>query len=170
MHIHSQTKQFILATSFFVVSLIGFFLLYSEIQKTEKISSEKLAAWSLEAARREEIKSLDNLMKNIEGEKVLIDGHFAQSSNPVPFLDTLENLASSVGAKNTVSAISVTKDSGSLVVEMNASGNFESFYKFMTLLETSPYGLEFMSVNMNKGDTSGEWTAILKVKLITFVK
>lgn len=174
MNNHSLMKKLIFSTLFFLIAVGSFGLLYFEINHTEGKSDIKLEEWRNEASRREEIKSLNVLMKKIEAEKSLIDSHFAQSTNPVPFLDTLEKLARSVGATNTVSSIELSKDGGSLLVGMSVSGSFEAFYKFLTLLENSPYGLEFISMNLDKeggeGSTSGIWKAALKVKLLTFVK
>lgn len=145
--------------------------LYSTINSKQEISEQKLIEWKMETARRDEIKSLESSMKKIEKEKVLLEAHFVESSNPVPFLDTLEKLARSVNAKNSVSSVDVAKDGKSLVVGMNASGSFESFYKFLTLLENSEYDMEFLSIDMQKDGTSpDEWSAIIKIKLLTFVQ
>lgn len=166
------TKKIIFAAMFLLVAVVCFCILYREIYNTEIESTAKLNEWKIEASRREEIKSLDSMMRKIEKKQALVETHFAESSNPVAFLDAMERLASSVGAKNTVSSIELSKDGNSMVVGMNISGSFESFYKFLTLLENSPYGLEFVSVNLTKdGDGSGgTWSAALKVEVLTFVK
>ena len=113
-------------------------------------------------------------MKKIENEKVMLETHFAYSANPVPFLDTLEKMAQSVGAESAVSAVDVAKDGKSLVVGLNVSGSFESFYKFLTLIENSIYDMEFISVDVSKdGDTesgAGAWSAVVRLKLMTFIK
>lgn len=169
----SQTIQLIMSILFFTVSFSGLIFLYNKIENTEQISNQKLIKWQTEVARRDEIKSLDNLIKKIENEKDLVETHFAESKNPVSFLDAMERLAASVGAKNTVSSIELSGDENSLVVGMDVSGSFESFYKFLMLLENSPYGLEFVSMNLAKDggqSAGGVWSAALKVKLLTFVK
>lgn len=144
---------------------------YSTIKSKQGISEQKFTEWQVEAARRDEIKSLESSMKKIEEDKVILETHFAESSNPVPFLDTLEKLARSVNAENSVSAVDVAKDGKSLVVGMNASGSFESFYKFLTLLENSAYDMEFLSIDMQKdGASENEWSAVIRIKLLTFIQ
>jgi hypothetical protein len=169
----STKTKFILASIYFLVSLFGLVFLYREINNVRQSSDQKLTEWRTEAARRNEIKSLDSLVKKIEDKKAQLGTHFAQSSNPVPFLDTLEKLATSVQAKNTVSSVDVSKDGKFLFVGMNASGSFESFYKFLTLLENSSYNLEFISIDMKQVDENtrrGDWSATIKIKLLTFIK
>ena len=167
----SQTPQIILSFVFFLVSLGGLMFFYSTIKSKQGISEQKFTEWQVEAARRDEIKSLESSMKKIEEDKVILETHFAESSNPVPFLDTLEKLARSVNAENSVSAVDVAKDGKSLVVGMNASGSFESFYKFLTLLENSAYDMEFLSIDMQKdGASENEWSAVIRIKLLTFIQ
>ncbi len=167
----SQTPQIILSFVFFLVSLGGLMFFYSTIKSKQGISEQKFTEWQVEAARRDEIKSLESSIKKIEEEKAMLETHFAESSNPVPFLDTLEKLARSVNAENSVSAVDVAKDGKSLVVGMNASGSFESFYKFLTLLENSAYDMEFLSIDMQKdGASENEWSAVIRIKLLTFIQ
>lgn len=168
------TKKIIFAAMFLLVALVCFWFLYREIYDTELESTTKLNEWKLEASRREEIKSLDSMMRKIAKEQALVGTHFAESTNSVSFFDTVERLATSVGAKNTLASIELSSDKSSMTVGMNVSGSFESFYKFLTLLENSPYVLEFISVNLAKDGggegSAGAWSAALKVKVLTFVK
>jgi hypothetical protein len=179
MNKHSLKTQLIFSAIFFALSFCVLFFVYQQIKNIEHDGDQKLTEWRIESARRDEIKSLDSLMKKIEPQKELLYMHFAESLNPVPFLDTIERLATSVNAKNKVSSVDISKDGKSLIVGMNASGSFESFYKFLTLLENSQYNLEFLSIDMQKSGevgsatTSaplGDWSAAIKIKLLTFIK
>ncbi|MEI8175115.1 MAG: hypothetical protein WCG28_04155, partial [bacterium] len=103
--------------------------------------------------------------------------HFAQSSNIVPFLDIIEGLATKVGTKAEVTSVDPLGDNAGLSVGMKASGSFSSVYKFITLLENSPYELEFVSMNIQKGieaDAKGNvsevWNAIFRLKLLSFME
>ncbi len=167
----SQTPQIIFSVLFFLISFSGLMFLYSSIKSRQGISEQKLTEWQTEYARRNEIKSLESSIKKIEQEKTLLEMHFAESSNPVPFLDTLERLARSVNAENSVSSVDLASDGKSLVVGMNASGSFESFYKFLTLLENSEYDMEFLSIDMQKdGASINKWSAVIRLKLLTFIQ
>ena len=83
-----------------------------------------------------------------------------------------------MGARTEVVLVDMPKDKGGLVVGINATGSFESLYKFFTLLENSPYELDFLSLNMQSQITGGElgenqmarWSADFKVKLLSFIQ
>ena len=162
----------------FLVFCVSFFFLYKEIKNNIEISKASQTDLQKEIAKREEIKSFNDSFKSIEADKTLFETHFAQSSDIVPFLNTIEKMASSVGTKAEVSSIEVAEDNTGLLLEMKDSGSFSQVYKFITLLENSPYELEFTSVEMytvsgddtdKKGTKKGGWEAIFKIKLISFI-
>ena len=82
-----------IATVFFIFSLAVFFFVYREINIKNKNTEDILLQWQLEYSKREEIKSLNRFVIDIEPEKNLLETHFARSSDVVPFLNTLEMLA-----------------------------------------------------------------------------
>jgi uncharacterized membrane-anchored protein YhcB (DUF1043 family) len=157
-----------------------FLFLYKEIENNTKISEQTQLNLQKEISRREEIKNFNDSFKTIEKDKLELETHFAKSSDIVPFLNTIEKTASNVGTKAEVSFIEVAKDNTGLVVEMKNTGSFEQVYKFLMLLENSPYELEFSSVEMNSVSTEevgkngksvkrNEWEATFKIKLISFI-
>ncbi len=122
------------------------------------------------------MRSLANLIDHIESERAVLDTHFVRSSDIVPFLATIESLAQKVGGKAEVTSVDIPQDDSLLVVELKAGGSFEALYKFVMLLENSPYELLFISANIqNPGiqdlPTSGasEWTATFKINLLSFL-
>ncbi|MFA6301372.1 MAG: hypothetical protein WC609_03430 [Candidatus Paceibacterota bacterium] len=161
-----------------VIFCTVFVFLYIKIDGNKKEAENAQTEWQTEANRRDEIRSLERSVKDIEVERNLLDSHFAQSSDVVPFLDTIERLASSVGAKPEIVSVNILKDNSGLVVELKASGNFQSVYKFLLLLENSPYELEFVSADIQNteaqdaydGKTENPtWEATFKIKLLSFV-
>lgn len=143
------------------------------------MSEQMQTEWQTETSKRSQVASLDRLIKSIAQEKTLLESHFAESTNIVPFLDTIEKLATSVKADSQVISVDIAKDKTSLTVQLKATGSFQSIYKFLTLLENSPYELDFTSVDI-RTDTltsspdseekaeSPEWTADLRIKLLSF--
>mgnify|MGYP001559388871 CR=1 FL=1 len=171
--------EFISSVTFFAVALSALLLFYGQIDSMEQISEQKLTQWRVESDRRDEIKSLESLIKKVESEKALLETHFAYSQNPVPFLDSIEKLAKSVNAKITISSVDIAKDENALFVSMNTSGTFEALYRFITLMENSSYDLEFVSINIKKeGEVNTatakqqttDWSASMRIKLLTFIK
>src|SRR3989344_2196179 len=159
------------------LSFAIFIFLYKQIQNNDRISGEMERQWLDEANKREEIKSLDLMLKTIESERALLDSHFIKSSDVVPFLNLVEQLAKDAGAGAEVILIDILKDNSGLVVGINAKGNFEALYKFLTLLENSPYELEIISMDLlqsqagditDKKNLPPQWSAIFKIKLLSF--
>ena len=152
---------------FFIICGFVFLFLNREININKKIFEDNEVKWQQETERREGIKLLNNSIKKIETEKDLFETHFAQSSNIVPFLDMMESLGEKVGAKTEVTLVDIPKEGNILVVEMKVLGSFEKIYKFLLLLENSPYKLEIVSVDISKQNI---WEASLKIKLLSFVQ
>ena len=170
---------FFISILFFCLFFSAFLYLYKETNNNDEESRLAESEWQVEAQRRDEIRALNNSIKIIEEERARLETHFARSSDVVPFLDTIEGLASQVGAKAEITSVDIMKDHTGLMVEMKASGTFGGLYKFLTLLENSPYELEFVSIDLNRGAVlSGsdsniknlKWEATFKIKLLSFIE
>ena len=153
-----------------LLALSAFAFLYNRTNQNKKLSEETEMKWQAEFNRREEIKSLDRLVKDVEEKKIALESHFAQSSNVVPFLDMLEKLALSTSVKSEIVSVDVAKDKSGLLVEMKVAGIFEAVYKYLLLLENSPYQLEFVSADLHKvSEGSADWAGNFKMKLLSFI-
>ncbi len=170
--------QFFTSLVFFLVSFALFFYFYRAVNNLNDKTQIAETAWQTENLRREEIKTLDQSITEIKDERALLDTHFAKSSDVVPFLNTIEGLAPKVGASASTSAVVISDDKAGLVVEVKVSGSFSSIYKFINLLENSPYELQFIGMDLNKETTTdstgttvagASWNANLKLKLISFI-
>ncbi len=168
-----------LSIIFFIFSSFAFFYFFQVTNNNKKESQFAETQWQTEAFRRNEIKTLDRSVKVIEAERAQLETHFAQSSDIVPFLDAIEGLASKAGAKAEVTSVDILKDQAGLIVGMKASGTFSGLYKFLTLLENSPYELDFVSMDMRKEtELSREdksvpvpkWNVVFKIKLLSFIE
>ncbi|PIP68851.1 hypothetical protein CO033_01770 [Candidatus Nomurabacteria bacterium CG_4_9_14_0_2_um_filter_32_10] len=171
-----QKKSFILSVVFFIFSCFVFLFLYRVIDNNKEDSRLTQEKWQTEDIQRKNAKSLFDSIKTVETERALFETHFVQSSDIVPFLDTIERMVEKVGIKAEVVSVDIAKDKLSLMIEIKAVGSFEIIYKLIMLLENSPYDLEFVSVNMqhlDAGDLSisekSQWGAIFQVKLLSFI-
>ncbi|MEK7113700.1 MAG: hypothetical protein AAB873_02635 [Patescibacteria group bacterium] len=173
-----QKKSFILALLFFLVSLTILFVLLSVIKGSEvkyKLAEEK---WQIENAKREDMGTLKNLLKEVDKEKSLLDSHFIQNPDVVPFLTTVENLAKKVNLQIEVASVNVNEKEPALLVGVKTSGSFGNIYRFITLLENSAYDLVFVSADMktiedglvNRVSKLPEWVATFEIKLLSFMK
>lgn len=172
-----QKKILILSIVFFLFSCFVFLFLYKIINDNKKALQLAQEKWQTETTRKENTESITNLIRKIEPERTLLETHFVQGSDVVPFLNTIEKLAQEVKVEAEVVSVDVEKnDNSSLMIEMKTLGNFESIYKLIMLLENSPYDLEFLLVNIQNlsvQDTSTnkipQWTAAFKIRLKSFV-
>jgi hypothetical protein len=90
---------FFLSAAFFILSCLIFVFFYKAINNNNIESQVREEEWQREALRREEIKTLDRSIEIIKEERAQLETHFAQSSDIVPFLDTIEKLAGEAGTK-----------------------------------------------------------------------
>jgi hypothetical protein len=172
-----QKIPLLLSIIFFIVFSAIFVFLYGKINDNNQKAQQDMIKWQQEASRRDQIISLDRLLQNISGDRAQLETHFAKSSDVVPFLDTIEKLAPKVGAVAAVDSVVVGTNNTSLSVGLKASGSFESIYKFLTLLENSPYELDFISMDIHnlapdtsvKNVQSSKWEAVFKIQLLSFV-
>jgi Tfp pilus assembly protein PilN len=171
---------FVLTILLFALVLV-FLFVYKKIDSNEAKTQNSMTEVENELSRRAEIQALNLSINSIKVDKTALETHFAKSSDIVPFLDTIESLAPKAGAKAQVTSVNILKDSSTLAVQINASGSFGGIYKFLTLLENSPYELEFTGVDMQKqgvvkapdgsaGSQSPEWEAIIGVRLLSFIQ
>ena len=168
----------LISATFFIFFYFAFVFLYKAISDNNQKAEQGTITWQAEARRRDEIKSTNQSLQKIADKRAMLETHFAESSDVVPFLDTLEKLALKVGAKAVVDSVDTPTDNTGLIVGLKASGSFEAIYKFLTLLENSPYELDFLSMDMHKltmPDVSSKnvkdlkWEAVFKIQLLSFI-
>jgi len=179
MQNNSKKIQLPFSIIFFIFFVLAFWFLYKEINTNNQKAEQSMVELESETKKRDEIKFLNRSIGIIQENKTLLETHFAQSSDIVPFLDTIEALAVKAGVKAEVASVDAFKNSGVLTVQVNTSGNFERLYKFLTLLENSPYELEFASINMQREAELDvitnkvkelKWQTVFKIRLLSFIQ
>ena len=168
MKINFQKFPLFISVIFLIFSCFIFYFLYNKVQENRVISEKLNIKTQEETAYLEELRSLAHGLKIIEKEKVEFEKHFAEKSNLVPFLDTIEELAPKVGATTEILTIDISPDNLNLLVSLEAKGNFPSLYKLLTLLENAPYELKITSFNILK-EPDVAWKLKATLKLISFV-
>lgn len=174
MKINSKKTQISFSILLFIFSCGIFYYLYNKIEENNINTKE------VDIELQEQIKYLDEIrllrrgVEIIEKEKIELEKHFTQSSNLVPFLDTIEGLARKVGATAETVSVDISSDNLNLFVGLKAEGSFASLYKFITLLENSPHELEFTSLDLSREITQNtkstpKWVVRIRIKLISFI-
>jgi len=174
-----KKAPFLLSVLFLLAACLVFIFLYRETKQNQKITEELQTQWQKETERREEMKLLEHSIQKIDDQRILLETHFVQSSNVVPFLDTIEQLATSSKAASEVTSVDLSPENTELAVTIETFGSFEALYRFLALLENSPYELEFVSVDFEKQNvgvgtedknTGPAWRAVFGVRLLSFVQ
>ncbi len=172
-----KISMFISAT-LLVLLCSAFVFLYQEINDNHRKTQQTMITLQTETNQRDNLISLDQALKKNASDRILLEGHFIKSSDVVPFLDIIEKLARQVGVSAEIGSINTKADNTELTVEMKASGKFEAIYKFLILLENSPYVLDFISMDMHKLPSpvvsgknvdSAAWEAGFKIQLLSFM-
>lgn len=155
-----------------LVSAIALFILVNrEVESLNGQATDTWLKWSTERDRRDNLLSIEAAIARTVEDRNKLTSHFATSSNAVPFLDMIEQSGRKVGAVTEVASVDLPKDNSGLIVRVESTGSFEAIYKFIKLLESSPYQLEFNSFNIrNSGGGGGQWSAAMEMRLLTFIK
>ena len=165
--------------TFLLCSCFALFFFYRAIQSNNKKAEDAMQQWQIEANRRDEIKNLEFSLETIEGERTLLETHFAKSSDIVPFLTTIEKSSVRVATKVEILSVNILEGNARLAVNMKVSGKFENIYRFIILLENAPYELKFISMDMKREGVQDskdksvqipEWSANLGIELLSFIE
>lgn len=176
MNRNPLTKYLILSGIFLILSLLAFFMLYTQIRNNKQIAEETETQWQNESTVQAKIKTLDISIKGISTERALLESHFAKTSDIVPLLDIVENMALQVGAQASIESVDALTEGVGLSIGIKSRGSFESIYKLIRLLENAPYEIEINSFDMKRvggiqeGDIKSEWIANFDVTLLSFIK
>jgi hypothetical protein len=156
----------------------AFIFIYQKINDNNKKTQQDTINLNTETLRRDNIASLNQSLQKIAPDIILLENHFIKSSDIVPFLNMIEKLGEEVGVSTEINSVNSKIDNTELIVELKASGRFEGIYKFLTLLENSPYEIDFTSMNIHrlnfsdvtdKNNKNSNWEAIFKIKLLSFI-
>lgn len=155
----------------------AFVFLYQRINDNNQKIQQDTINLQTEIRRFDDITSLDRLFQKNATERAALENHFIKSSDIVPFLNMIEDLALKAGVSVQIDSINAIEDNSELRIGLKASGAFEAIYKFLTLLENSPYELDFISMDLHKSSPSApderikspSWEAFLKIQLLSFI-
>ncbi|MFA6353650.1 MAG: hypothetical protein WCW93_01830 [Candidatus Paceibacterota bacterium] len=173
--------QKILLVIFIALLLLGclaFVFLYKKINDNNQKIQENTTSFQTEARRREEIASLDRVLQKNASNRILLESHFIKSSDVVPFLNMIERVGKEAGVSSKINSVDAKVNNSGLTVDLKIEGKFEAIYKFLTLLENSPYVLDFISmdihrlsspVTLDKNVKNESWVAVFKIQLLSFI-
>ena len=169
MQITFQKRILILSALLFFVTCFVFLFLYNgTLNSKAKYQQAKKELHDKETEQRS-AQFVINSAKSLGTADTLLDSHFIKSSDVVPFLDNIESLAQKSQILSEITSVDIAKDNRLLSVDLKVDGSFENIYKFVLLLENSPYIIRFTSGDVRKADNSKTgWTGKFKINLLSF--
>jgi hypothetical protein len=164
----------------FLLLCFAFMFLNGKINANNDQARLEKETWQAEQNKRDATTLLDQSLQQVAPARALLDTHFAKTSDVVPFFNTMdEKLAPITGVKASIDSVETGTNNSQIIVNLKAAGSFESIYKFLTLLENSPYELDFISMDIHSlgGVTTTDpkvqnagWEATFRIQLLSLVK
>ncbi len=147
-------------TLFIILSIVAFIIICAYVFIILNIRAKVGDLSVLEAQTQEEQTyardnhTLENLLIDTKPDIDNLSAHFVSSDGTVPFIESVEALATSKKLTSAVSSISATDaptDGFSLMnVVLTTSGSWSSTYAFLKALESMPYEISIASAVFNQ--------------------
>lgn len=170
-------KKYLILSVLFLVNILaaaGWWQFFKEI-KREK---EKIAATRFESEKInikiDGVKNLDDLLKDAEKERNLINGAFIGEKDLVVFIEELEKIALMSNVELAVTSASLPQNNGKSgpVFRISLQGEFEGVYRFANLLANASYQvflekISFRRVSVKEGE-GRPWQADLEAMVLSY--
>lgn len=171
-----RSSKLILVTTILldVLVILFFFALIKKIEMKEeyigKIDTERKELHKKNA----DTTALGKELKESEDQRKELLSHFVDSDNIVSYLDFIESLGTTAGAKVELSKVDISNIKGTkLLVSGKATGDFNNTAKFLSLLESSPYEINIVSMTLSKLPQTaiggGDWIGLFDIELKSFI-
>ncbi len=130
----------------------------------------------IEIRQDQRLRSVRQLLQELEGEFNEIDSYFVSSDGVVNFLETLESLGDEVQASVDVNAVDVLTPSGAqtpyeeLEIRFASRGSWNALVQLISLLETLSFGITFKRVQLERIPDSFLWQANVEFTVLKHVE
>ena len=171
-----RKKYLILSVLFLanILATIGWWSFFQEISREkEKITVARFESEKINI-KIDSVKNLDNLLKDFEKERNLINGAFIGEKNLVVFIEELEKIASMSSVELAVMNASLPrKDEGAgPAFRISLHGKFEEVYRFSDLLANAPYQILLEKISFrripDKKEMERPWQADLEITVLSY--
>lgn len=157
-----------------IVAVLIFIIypLFLEIQRSsQNIIEQKVKLISLES-QNQNLKKFKNSDQIFEQYSIKTDTLFINGEMPLDFINFLEKVKKDYSLSLKMSIGSVSKEAkdtwSSINFNINVTGDYDKFMKFLEKIETGPYLTEVNNLNLNKGEDKNEILSSFSLK--AFVK
>ncbi|MEK7596017.1 MAG: hypothetical protein AAB564_00480 [Patescibacteria group bacterium] len=172
----SKNKLLILIVLFLanILAVAGWRQFFKEIeQEKEKIAAIRFESEKINT-KVDGVKNLDDLLKNTEKERNLINEAFIGEKDLVVFIEELEKIALMSKVELAVTGASLPQNNGKAgpVFRISLQGEFEGVYRFANLLANAPYQVFFEKISFRrvavKEEEGRPWQADLEAMVLSY--
>jgi hypothetical protein len=160
----SSLLHLAIALAVCVAALSGYGVWYAAVSdKSTHVTAlqNKIDARTASVARMERARAT---FAEMAGDEAAVQGYFVPETGVVPFIDSLENRGSTLGAAVNVLSVSKDKTSAQLAFALSVKGSFDAVMRTIGAIEYAPYAITVTSLVVSQ-ESEGGWRADLKLSV-----
>jgi len=167
-------KRVIFLSTILAVAMAFYLYFFYMVIRTGERSNDLYISLNHYESSKEQFHDVEELIKETEADRVLLDATFYSSSRAVNFIEKIESLGKQSGVRLTTTSITATKD-GKLEMSFVAIGEFRGVYTLLALLESLPSEVAIKSAGFQKNSgtespaSPSTWTANFTISLLSFI-
>ncbi len=141
-------RALLIASVLLIIAVGSYVYFFLSVQAlSAKITTLQNETHVLEARESATSELKKNLANAKDKEQILL-AHFAEADNSVPFFNTIEGYGKSTGVAVKFDTASIPKDATRFDVTISFKGSFSGVYRFLSLLEASPYEIRIINTQL----------------------
>lgn len=157
-----------------LVALGIYTLLFFEVKKTNEAVSTLQNQLDIEVRQDQRLRSMKELLADLDEELKKIDTYFIASDGVVNFLEELESFGRISSASVEVNSVSVEDGEGTaslpynrLRIEFVSEGSWSALMRLISLLETFPAGITMHRSQLERLPNSVLWQGHISFTVLT---
>ncbi|GEM_PF-1753551 len=160
-----------------IVAIFGYGFMFYKISTEKSRTAETLSLLKSEVKKESTLRFLAETLDKTTIERGKIDRYFVDIKGSAVFLERLQFFGKQAGVSVRLENVDI-EDKTVLRVNLATNGGFGETYKFLELLENTPYAIEVKSININKVRVSlddkkntspNNWSGVFTIRLLSFV-
>lgn len=161
----SKTHITALLAALGALAILGVYVfLFVEIKKTNEEVSTLQNQLDIEVRQDQRLRSMKQLLADLEEELTMIDTYFIAPDGVVDFLEELESFGRIANTSVEVTSVGIEDEEGTaslpynrLRVEFVSEGSWTSLVRLVSLLETLPFGVTINRSQLERLPNSTIW-------------
>ena len=189
MKINDPFKKIMIVMMILIILMFGLYYIgFSDVKKRNLHVSELKNELSAEVKKQEYMSSVDQIVKNANGDITAINNSIIAKDGNVAFIESLETMAHADGLQATISSLSIEDDptlnaQGITVlrVKLKTQGSWMGTYHFLSEMEALPFKIKIDSYDAvaTPGDTpvvagkkavqaSSDWQSMIQFRVLKY--